>query len=104
MSTSDQALAPATSGLLQPENRTSPWNGLRHVPLRLSVDIALPPMSLRSLGALTPGQVLSSSVSTADDLIVTIGGSPIGQARFEFMDGSMAMRITRLFGAGRTGA
>lgn len=79
------------------------WYVLRGVPLRLSVDIALPPMSLRALRALAPGQVLSSVIATADDLTVTIGGAPVCQARFEYLDGRMSIRVTRLLGAAAAG-
>ncbi len=82
----------------------SPWTALRAVPIRLSVDIPLPPMSLRALAALAPGQVLCSSVPTGDDLVVTVAGAPVCQARFEFMDGRMGMRMTRLVGIARATA
>ena len=106
MSTAEQALVPLPAAPAQPvaQATPSPWTALRGVPVRLSVDIPLPPMSLRMLGAMQPGQVLCSTVPTADDLIVTVGGTPICQARFEFMDGRMAMRMTRLVGAARAGA
>lgn len=80
----------------------SPWNAFAAVPVRLSVDIPLPSMSLRALAALRPGHILASTVPTSEDLVVTIGGTPVCQARFEFMDGSMALRMTRLVGGSRS--
>ena len=105
MTAPEQELAPPPAALaVAAPPPVSPWVALRNVPMRLSVDIPLPPMSLRALGAMQPGQVLCSAVPTADDLIVTIGGTPVCQARFEFMDGRMAMRMTRLVGTVRAGA
>lgn len=102
MSATDQLLAPVPAFAMAPT--ASPWNALAAVPVRLSVDIPLPSMSLRALAALRPGQVLASAVPTSDDLLVTVGGAPVCQARFEFMDGVMALRMTRLVGAPRTAA
>ena len=102
MSAADQLLAPVPA--LAVATTHSPWNALAAVPVRLSVDIPLPPMSLRTLAALRPGHILKSSVPTSDDLLVTVGGAPVCQARFEFMDGMMALRMTRLVGAPRTTA
>ena len=107
MSAAEQAspaLALATLPSAEAMASTARWHALRDVPLRLSVDIPLPPMSLRSLGALEPGQVLPSAIATADDLTVYIGGSPVCLARFEYMDGRMAIRMTRLLGALGNGA
>lgn len=73
-----------------------PWNAFRDIPMRVVVDIPLPPMSIRALGVLAPGQVLVSSVPTSDDLPIEIGGALVSWARFECVDGRMAMRITRL--------
>ncbi len=91
----------ATAPVVALAATASPWNALAAVPVRLSVDIPLPAMSLRALAALRPGQTLASSVPTSDDLLVTVGGAPVCQARFEFMDGIMALRMTRLVGAPR---
>ena len=98
MSAADQALVASPRAVQATESEAAHWNMLRDVPLRLSVDIALPPMSLRALGALEPGQVLPSSIATADDLLIVIGGSPVCLCRFEYMDGRMAVRGTRLVG------
>ena len=98
MSTAEQALLPAVTSSADAANAAR-WHILRNVPLRLSVDIALPAMSLRSLGALEPGQVLPSAVSTDEDLTIAIGGAPVCLARFEYMDGHMSIRTTRLLGA-----
>lgn len=73
-----------------------PWEGFREIPMRLAVDIPLPPMSMRALGILAPGQVLVSSVPTSEDLPIAIGGALVSWARFECVDGRMAMRVTRL--------
>ncbi len=102
MSAAEQLLATVRS--VPSLTSASPWNALASVPVRLSVDIPLPPMSLRALTALRPGHILASVVPTSDDLLVTVGGTPVCQARFEFMEGIMALRMTRLVGAPRTGA
>lgn len=100
MTATEQALVAISSATLPAEGaaQTARWHALREVPLRLSVDIALPAMSLRSLGALQPGQVLPSLIATAEDLTIIIGGSPVCHARFEYMEGRMSIRITRLIG------
>ena len=100
--TAEQALVPIAPPPATEEPHSAAWHLLLDVPMRLSVDIPLPPMSLRALGALEPGQVLPSAIATADDLTVTIGGAPVCQARFEYMDGLMSIRITRLIGAPAT--
>ncbi len=102
MSAADQLLAPVPVSAVVAA--ASPWNAFAAVPVRLSVDIPLPSMSLRALAALRPGHILASAVPTSDDLLVTVGGAPVCQARFEFMDGVMALRMTRLVGAARAAA
>ena len=101
MSTAEQT--PLSVGTAADAANAARWHTLRNVPLRLSVDIPLPAMSLRSLGALEPGQVLPSSISTDDDLTVVIGGAPVCLARFEYMEGRMSIRMTRLLGAAAGG-
>lgn len=67
-----------------------------HVPLRLSADVPLPPMTLRALQSLAPGMVLTSSNSVADDLQLTLGGAPLCWGRFAAVDGRMVLRVVRL--------
>lgn len=100
MTATEPAPSLATVPPAEAQGSTARWSALRDVPLRLSIDIPLPAMSLRALGALHPGQVLASVIATADDLTVVIGGAPVGLARFEYMDGRMSIRITRLLGTG----
>ncbi len=91
-----------TQALLLPDEThpapptADPWTALREVPVRLSVDVELPPLSIRTLNELKAGTVLCSTVPIADDLPITIGGALVSWARFECTDGRMAMRITRL--------
>lgn len=87
---------PAGEGSVLAPSEVDSWNALREIPVRLAVDIPLPSMSMRALGALAPGQVLVSPVPTSEDLPIAVGGALVSWARFECVDGRMAMRITRL--------
>ncbi len=69
---------------------------LGHVPLRLSADLPLPPLSMRELCDLKPGRVLASTWSVADDLLLTLGGAPLCWGRFAAVDGRMVLRVVRL--------
>ena len=69
---------------------------LGHVPLRLSADLSLPPLSMRELRELEPGRVLTSEWSVADDLLLTLGGAPLCWGRFAAVDGRMVLRVVRL--------
>lgn len=99
MSATEQAHLPLPAASAADASQALRWHVLRNIPLRLSVDIPLPAMSLRALRALQPGQVLSSAISTDEDLTIVIGGAPVCLARFEYMDGQMSIRTTRLLGA-----
>ena len=67
-----------------------------HIPLRLSADLALPPLTLRALRDLQPGAVFCSTLSVADDLLLTLGGTPLCWGRFAAVDGRMVLRVVRL--------
>ena len=67
-----------------------------HIPLRLSADLTLPSLSMRELRELKPGQVIASSWSVADDLLLTLGGSPLCWGRFAAVEGRMVLRVVRL--------
>ncbi|WP_419806626.1 FliM/FliN family flagellar motor switch protein [Terriglobus sp.] len=69
---------------------------LGHVPLRLSADLPLPPLSMRALRDLQPGRMLTSEWSVADDLLLTLGGAPLCWGRFAAVDGRMVLRVVRL--------
>lgn len=77
---------------------------LGHVALRLSADLPLPALSMRQLRDLRPGQVLTSTWSVGDDLLLTLGGAPLCWGRFAAVDGRMVLRVVRLVGeTGRAG-
>ncbi len=80
----------------EPAMPVDAWAPLRQLPLRLTVDIPLPAMSLRALRALAPGRLLQSTLPASDDLPVVAGGALLGWARFECVDDRMLMRVTRL--------
>lgn len=67
-----------------------------HVPVRLSADVDLPPVTLRSLRDIKVGAVLVSTSSVGDDLLLTVGGAPLCWGRFAAVDGRMVLRVVRL--------
>ena len=87
----------STSVATQPARaEADAWLPVRDLPVRLTIDIALPAMSLRAMGALGTGQTLRSAVAASEDLPVVVGGALLGWARFECVDDRMLMRVTRL--------
>jgi flagellar motor switch protein FliN/FliY len=53
-------------------------------------------LKVRSLHHLRIGQVIATAFSTTDDVPVLVGGSTLGSAELDNVDGVMAVRITRL--------
>ncbi len=94
-------IAPVESTTLElaapePAMPAAAWAPLRQLPVRLTIDIPLPAMSLRALRSLAHGQLLQSTLPASDDLPVVVGGAFLGWARFECVDDRMLMRVTRL--------
>lgn len=69
---------------------------LRSIPFRLAVTIPVAGIKLRCLRELRVGQVFATGIPAAEDVPVRAGGSLLGYAELDNVDGVMAVRMTRL--------
>jgi flagellar motor switch protein FliN/FliY len=85
--------------LIHPEADTAEPNALRHlhsVPFRLTVAIPIQGLKLRDLQILGKGRILKTVISAVEDVPVSVGGTLLGWAELDNVDGRMAVRLTRL--------
>lgn len=71
------------------------WNAVKNLPLRVTVQIAMPGFRVSDLQNLSAGQVLTSESPAAEHVPLSAGGALIAWAEFDSVDGIMAVRITR---------
>ena len=72
------------------------WHLLQRLPMRLTVGIPLPHFRVRDLLVLRPGQVLSSTWVSTEDVPLKIGAVQLSWTEFEVVEQRMAIRLTRL--------
>lgn len=69
---------------------------VRMIPFRLSVSVPLHGWKLGCLCDLKVGQLFLTNVSATEDVPVRVGGTLLGSAELDNVDGQMAVRLTRL--------
>ena len=98
MSNPETSLAVTEHTAPVPSVATEPMlrGAMRSVPFRLAVSIPVSGLKLRGLRQLHVGQVFTTDISAAEDVPVRAGGSLLGYAELDNVDGAMALRMTRL--------
>ena len=72
------------------------WPLLSRIPMRLIAGIPLPNFRVKDLVGLKPGQLLSSTWLSTDDVPLKIGSVQLSWSEFEVVEQRMAIRLTRL--------
>lgn len=72
------------------------WPLLSRIPMRLIAGIPLPNFRVKHLVGLRPGQLVSSSWPSTDDVPLKIGSVQLSWSEFEVVEQQMAIRLTRL--------
>ena len=72
------------------------WPLLSRIPMRLIAGIPLPNFRVKDLVGLKPGQMLSSTWLSTDDVPLKIGSVQLSWSEFEVVEQRMAIRLTRL--------
>ena len=72
------------------------WPMLQQVPVPMTVKIPLPGISLRQLGALAVGEVIVSDWPASEEVPLYASNVALSWGEFEVVEGSIAVRLTRL--------
>ena len=83
------------SALAAPEMPAT-WRAAQPIPFRLSIAVPVTGMKLRDLRELSIGTVFTTGVSASEDVPVRVGGVVLGWGELDNVDGTMAVRLTRL--------
>lgn len=88
------AIEPAVKVI--PELEEARWRPMLDLPCRLTVDLALPGVSVEDFLALAAGSVLNTHWGVARDLPLKINGVLIGWGELEEANNRLAIRVTEL--------
>ncbi len=75
---------------------TDPWKRVEHIPCLLTVELPLASFRVPDLLRLTPGRLLTTRVTSGQDVPLRINGELIAWAEFEAVRDRLAVRITEL--------
>jgi flagellar motor switch/type III secretory pathway protein FliN len=98
MSDPEASLAIANNEAAAQTSTTDLMSGgvMRSIPFRLAVTIPVAGLKLRSVRELCAGQVITTDISASEDVPVRAGGALLGYAELDDVEGTMAVRMTRL--------
>jgi len=87
-----------TAGSVEGESQlvSAKWPMLQQVPVPMTVKIPLPGISLRELGALAVGELIASEWPATEEVPLYASNVALSWGEFEVVDGSIAIRLTRL--------
>ncbi len=72
------------------------WRAAQPIPFRLGISVPVMGMKLRDLRELAIGAVFTTGISASEDVPVRVGGVVLGWGELDNVDGTMAVRLTRL--------
>ncbi len=87
---------PASLSMMATIEEHPDWPLLSRIPMRLIAGIPLPNFRVKDLIGLKPGQMLSSTWLSTDDVPLKIGAVQLSWSEFEVVEQRMAIRLTRL--------